>query len=470
MVAGFLRSIMIDLLPTGAATETGALIDGEPRLLAGWGRTARSRAVVVRPPDPAALAAALAGAPPRGVLARGLGRAYGDAALNAGGAVLDMTALSGIHSFDPAAGVVTVGAGTSLETVVSAVAPHGWFPPVVPGTRWVTVGGAIAADVHGKNHHVDGGFARFVERFTLMAPDGDVREISRTEHPETFDATAGGMGLTGVILAATLRLAPLPSGLVREEIRRVEDLDAMLARMAADDDEHRYSVAWVDAAARGKRLGRGLLLRGEHAGAEEAGGAALASLAPPRVRAPRMVPAGLLGTPTVTAFNALWYLVKPRTARHGLTPLAGYFWPLDGVRGWNRLYGRDGLIQYQCVVPPGAEFVLRDILAAGRNAGAVSPLAVLKRLGASEGPLAFPMEGWTLALDLPAAPRLGRLLDEFDARVAAAGGRIYLAKDSRIRPDALAAMYPRLDEWRAVRARLDPGGVLRSDMQRRLGL
>jgi decaprenylphospho-beta-D-ribofuranose 2-oxidase len=188
------------------------------------------------------------------------------------------------------------------------------------------------------------------------------------------------------------------------------------------------------------------------------------------VRAPRAVPAGLLGTPTVAVFNALWLRLKPRAARHGLTPLAGYFWPLDGVRGWNRLYGRAGLIQYQCVVPPGAEYVLRDILAAGRNAGAVSPLAVLKRLGASEGPLAFPMEGWTLALDLPAAPRLGRLLDEFDARVAGVGGRIYLAKDSRTRPDTLAAMYPRLDEWRAVRAHLDPSGVLRSDLQRRLEL
>jgi decaprenylphospho-beta-D-ribofuranose 2-oxidase len=172
----------------------------------------------------------------------------------------------------------------------------------------------------------------------------------------------------------------------------------------------------------------------------------------------------------VTAFNELWLRIKPRTSRHGLTPLAGYFWPLDGVRGWNRLYGRDGLIQYQCVVPPGSEDVLREILAAGRKASAVSPLVVLKRLGPSEGPLAFPMAGWTLALDLPAAPRIARLLDGFDERVAACGGRVYLAKDARTRPDALAAMYPRLDEWRAVRERLDPRGVLRSDLQRRLEL
>jgi decaprenylphospho-beta-D-ribofuranose 2-oxidase len=460
---------MIDLLPDATAAET-AVQAGEPRLLTGWGRSTHSRARVLRPRDGAAVAAAMAGAPARGVLARGLGRAYGDAALNAGGDVLDMTALRGVLDFDAERGEATVAAGTSLEALVSAVAPHGWFAPVVPGTRWVTVGGALAADVHGKNHHVDGGFARFVRRFTLVTPDGELREVTRESDRAAFDATAGGMGLTGVVLDATLRLAPLPSGLVREEISRVEDLDDLLARMAADDDAHRYSVAWVDAAARGRRLGRGLLLRGDHAGAEEAGGAALRPLGPPPVRAPRAVPGGLLGTPTVTAFNALWFRLKPRAARHGLTPLAGYFWPLDGVRGWNRLYGRDGLIQYQCVVPPGAEYVLRDILSAARDAGAVSPLAVLKRLGPGDGPLAFPMAGWTLALDLPARPGLGRLLDGFDARVAGCGGRVYLAKDARTRPDALAAMYPRLADWRAARERLDPGGVMRSDLQRRLEL
>jgi decaprenylphospho-beta-D-ribofuranose 2-oxidase len=235
--------------------------------------------------------------------------------------------------------------------------------------------------------------------------------------------------------------------------------------MEADDRDHRYSVAWVDAAAGGARLGRGLLLHGDHA---EAGDGA--SLPAARLRAPRWAPGGLLGPLTVRAFNALWLRAKPRAA-HGTTPLAGYFWPLDGVRGWNRLYGERGLVQYQCVVPPGAEEVLRRLLADARTAGAVSPLAVLKRLGAGEGPLAFAMAGWTLALDFPAAtPGLGALLDGFDALVAEAGGRVYLAKDARMRPDALRAMYPRLPEWQAVRERLDPRGVMRSDLGRRLEL
>jgi decaprenylphospho-beta-D-ribofuranose 2-oxidase len=207
---------------------------------------------------------------------------------------------------------------------------------------------------------------------------------------------------------------------------------------------------------------------GAGAGAAAATGAA--AFPPPRLRAPRALPGGLLGAPTVRAFNALWLQVKPRAARHGLTPLAGYFWPLDGVRGWNRLYGPRGMLQYQCVVPHEAAGVVREVLVRARAADAISPLVVLKRLGDGDGPLSFPMRGWTLALDLPAAAAPARLLDELDARVAEAGGRVYLAKDARMRAAILPAMYPRLAEWRAARARLDPAGVLRSDLARRLEL
>jgi decaprenylphospho-beta-D-ribofuranose 2-oxidase len=436
------------------------------RILRGWGRATASRASVARPGDGGELPAVLAAAGPRGVLARGLGRAYGDAAQNAGGLVVDMTGVQGIREVDAGAGRVRVAAGTSLAAVAGEMARSGWFPPVVPGTAYVTVGGALAADVHGKNHHVDGGFGRAVESFTLLTPGGEWREVTRESAPDVFDATVGGMGLTGVIGEMTLRLVPLPSGVVREEIVPARDLDDLLARMAADDHRHRYSVAWVDAAAGGARLGRGLLLWGDHA--RDGDGATLPAA---RLRAPRWVPGGLLGPLTVRAFNALWLRVKPRVSAHATTPLAAYFWPLDGVRGWNRLYGDRGLVQYQCVVPPGAEEVLRRLLGDARAAGAVSPLAVLKRLGDGEGPLAFAMAGWTLALDFPAAtPGLGELLDGFDALVAEAGGRVYLAKDARMRPDALRAMYPRLGEWQAVRERLDPRGVMRSDLARRLEL
>ncbi|MGH2950297.1 MAG: FAD-binding protein [Solirubrobacteraceae bacterium] len=426
------------------------------KVLHGWGRTSPSAAAVVPGSSYDAVAHAVKEAGGRGVLARGLGRSYGDAAQNAGGRVVSTTALAGVRGFDAGRGEVTVDAGVSLAALARVTIARGWFPAVVPGTRFVTVGGALAADIHGKNHHVDGGFGRHVTAFTLITPDGERRRV--TAGSEAFDATVGGMGLTGIVADATLRLMRLPSGAVREEVTRASDLDDLLARMAAGDDDHRYSVAWVDAGGRG----RGLLLRGDHAPGDEA-----ATLDEPRWRAPIWAPTGLLGRPTVRAFNALW-LRRHRPGTHvRLTPLAAYFWPLDGVRGWNRLYGARGLIQYQCVVPPGAEDVLRRILAAG----GASPLAVLKRLAGGEGPLAFAMRGWTLALDFPAAaPGLDRLLDEFDELVAAAGGRVYLAKDARLRRGVLRAMYPRLDEWRAARERLDPRGAMRSDLQRRLEL
>jgi decaprenylphospho-beta-D-ribofuranose 2-oxidase len=440
------------------ASTTGRSVTEEGRMLSGWGRATRSRAAVVRPRDPDELADALARPSARGVLARGLGRAYGDAAQNAGGRVVVTTDLAAVRGFDAERGEVTVDAGMSLEALARLTMPHGWFPAVVPGTRFVTVGGALAADIHGKNHHVDGGFARHVSAFDLLTPDGDRRQV--LPGSEEFAATAGGMGLTGIVAAATLQLMPLPSALVREEVTRAADLDDLLALMAENDDAHRYSVAWVDAAG---RRGRGLLLRGDHASNDEAS----AVIGPPRLRAPRWVPGGLLGPPTVRAFNALW-VRRSRPGTHvRLTPLASYFWPLDGVRGWNRLYGARGLIQYQCVVPPGAEGVLRRIL---DGAGA-STLAVLKRLADGDGPLAFATRGWTLALDFPAAASgLDGLLDRFDEWVAEAGGRVYLAKDARLRPATLRATYPRLDEWRAVRARLDPAGRMRSDLQRRLEL
>ncbi|HEV2770864.1 MAG TPA: FAD-binding oxidoreductase, partial [Solirubrobacteraceae bacterium] len=228
----------------------------ETRLLSGWGRATRSRATVVRPRATDELAAGVAAAGPRGLLARGLGRAYGDAAQNAGGHVVEMTGLAGIHAFDTQRGEVTVAAGTSLEALAGATMAQGWFPAVVPGTRFVTVGGAIAADIHGKNHHRDGGFGRHVGALTLLTADGGRQRL--VPGSDAFAATVGGMGLTGVIADATLRLVPLPSGTVREEVTRTRDLDDLLERMAADDDEHRYSVAWVDAAAGDP--GRGLLL------------------------------------------------------------------------------------------------------------------------------------------------------------------------------------------------------------------
>ncbi|HEY5143472.1 MAG TPA: FAD-binding oxidoreductase [Solirubrobacteraceae bacterium] len=438
--------------------------DTTERLLSGWGRTAPTRATVRRPRDGGETVAALAAAGHRGTIARGLGRSYGDAAQNAGGTVLDMTGLDAVGPVD-AGGEITVGAGASLAGLLTALLPVGWMPPVMPGTRFVTVGGAVAADVHGKNHHRDGSFCDHVTSLRLLTPGGDVVDVTRESDPDLFAATAGGMGLTGVVLAATLRLTPMSTAAIRAEHRRVPDLDRMLALL--EEDPARYSVAWVDMTAPARARGRGEVILGEHADADAGRHAAPGT---PRIPTPRGLPSGLLSAPLVRLGCAARYRMVPgrRSAVEGVGP---FFFPLDGIRDWNRVYGPGGLVQHQFVVPPGRADVVRFALDRVARSGVPAPLAVLKRLGAGRGMLAFPIEGWTLAVDFPArAHGLARLLDDLDDRVAEAGGRVYLAKDSRMRPEMLTSMYPDLARFSAVRARIDPDARLRSDLARRLGL
>jgi decaprenylphospho-beta-D-ribofuranose 2-oxidase len=437
-------------------------------LLTGWGRTAATCAELVEPRSRDAVVDALAGAGERGALARGLGRSYGDAAQNAGGRVIHMTALAGLRDLDVERGVATVDAGMSIESLTRLTLPRGLFVHVTPGTAHVTVGGAIAADVHGKNHHRDGSFCDHVESFDLLAPSGDVVTVTREAEPELFAATAGGMGLTGVVLSASLRLLRVESEFMTVDRERATDLDDVMARMAARDDEYRYSVAWIDCLARGRRLGRSVLIRGDHAPSGAATNGRGGRL---RLAAPPWTPPGLLRESTVRVFNEAYYRAAPSLETGRLEPLAPFFYPLDAVRDWNRIYGPRGFLQYQLVVPTGREDALRHALERLSDAGAPSFLAVLKRLGPGRGLLSFPIEGWTLALDVPAAlAGLGPLLDGLDELVADAGGRVYLAKDSRLRPDLLGAMYPRLGDWRAVRERVDPRGTMRSDLARRLEL
>ncbi|MFD9881174.1 FAD-binding protein [Streptomyces alboflavus] len=442
--------------------------------LTGWGRTAPSAAHVLRPRTHEEAVAALRVCAERGGIARGLGRAYGDAAQNAGGAVLDMTGLDRVHAIDADAGTVVCDAGVSLHRLMEVLLPLGWFVPVTPGTRYVTVGGAIGADIHGKNHHVSGSFARHVRSLELLTADGTVRTVE----PGTplFDATAGGMGLTGVILSATLKLHPVETSLMAVDTERAADLDDLMARLTATDHRYRYSVAWIDLLARGAATGRAVLTRGDHAPLDalpaRARSAPLAFRPRQLPAAPRFVPEGLLGRRSVGLFNELWYRKAPR-ARHGqLQKLSAFFHPLDGVPHWNRVYGPGGFIQYQFVVGYGAEEALRRIVHRISAHRCPSFLAVLKRFGdADPGWLSFPMPGWTLALDIPAnLPGLAALLDELDTEVATAGGRIYLAKDSRLHPDALTAMYPRLPDFRTLRQSLDPTSLFRSDLSRRLTL
>jgi decaprenylphospho-beta-D-ribofuranose 2-oxidase len=456
---------------------------GRRTLLTGWGRTAPTSADVIPAVHPQVVDRALGRAiemrgTDRGIIARGLGRSYGDAAQNAGGTVLDATCLDGMHRVDLDHGVVTVGAGVSLQTMMERLVPMGWFVPVTPGTRLVTVGGAIASDIHGKNHHVDGSFCSHVTELTLATPTGTA-VVSKTADPDLFWATAGGMGLTGVVLDATMQLIPVETSYILMDTERAPDLDSAMDLMLTGDDAYRYSVAWIDCQSTSHRLGRSVLTRGDHAPLaalperlRRDPGRARAFAPRTLARVPLTPPSGLLNPLTVGAFNELWFRKAPRHQVGKPIHMAGFFHPLDGVGGWNRLYGTRGFLQYQLVVPDEQGETIRRIIERLGRLRLASFLAVLKRFGpGNPGPLSFPAPGWTLALDLPVGHgALPELLDELDRQVIEAGGRIYLAKDSRVSSAALRGMYPRLDEWLAVRARVDPDGVMQSDLGRRLGL
>lgn len=439
------------------------------QLLHGWGRTAPSYADVLVVRDAAEVEQALATAGPRGVLARGLGRSYGDAAQNAGGTVLDLSALAAIDV--GADGVITCGAGARLGDVIAALAPHGHFVPVSPGTSRITLGGAVAADVHGKNHHRDGSFGDHVVALDVVTPSGmrHVGPASTGDDLDLFRATVGGMGLTGVITAVAFRAMPVASPDVLVDTHRLDSLDAVMSRLEATDSAYRYSVAWIDASARGARLGRGIVGQGDHAAAAGPGAAVGVDA---RARVPITPPVGAINRLSVAAFNEAWFRRAPRERSAERQSVRQFFHPLDGVDGWNRVYGPGGLVQHQCALPDSAAHLVPHILERIRDAGAPSFLTVLKRFGpGNASPLSFPLAGWTLAIDVPArVPGLAAVLDGLDAEIAAAGGRIYLAKDARTRADVLHAMYPRLPEWAAVRSAVDPRGVLVSDLSRRLGL
>ena len=422
-------------------------------------------------------AAVVKSAGERGVLARGLGRSYGDAAQNGGGTVLRLQGSASDALLDPGASTVTLGGGVSLDDLMRVIVPRGYFVPVTPGTRFVTVGGAIASDIHGKNHHVDGSFGSHVERICLLLADGSQVDVSRTKDPDLFWATLGGMGLTGVVLDATIRLLPIETSRMSVDTERLADLDALLAAMSDGDDAFRYSVAWIDLIATGRSLGRSVLTRGDHARVEQLPmrerSAPLAFGPRQLVSVPPVVPPpGLLNHTTVAAFNELWFRMAPRRRTAEIQQISGFFHPLDAVGSWNRLYGRAGLVQYQFVVPFGEEVALRRIIEHVSQAGVSSFLAVLKRFGAAnEAPLSFPRPGWTLALDVPGGGRgLGTLLHALDDLVLDAGGRTYFAKDAHTTPETIRRGYPRLAEWQQVRQRVDPEQIWQSDLGRRLRL
>lgn len=448
-------------------------------ILSGWGRTAPSRATVVDADEgEVAGRAALDGIERnrRGIIARGLGRAYGDPAQNAGGTVLRLTSGGDAITLDAATGTVTAAGGVSFDDLLRHIVPRGWFVPVTPGTRFVTVGGAIASDIHGKNHHADRSFGCHVTTMRLLMADGSISDLTPASDPELWFATVGGMGLTGIVLEATFRLLPIETSRCLVDTERLPDLDALLSTLTSDD-AHRYSVAWIDLLARGADLGRSVLTRAEHATVEDLAEHAPRASADPLAFAPPAlvdVPMGLpnlLPRPAVLAFNEIWYRKAPRQHR-GVEGITSFFHPLDMLGRWNRLYGRPGFLQYQFVVPFEATSILREIVERVASAGRASIIAVLKRLGdPSGGMLSFPQPGWTLTCDFGAGvDGLAPLLRTLDQLVLDAGGRHYLAKDAHTTPEVIRAGYPRLDEWKAARRRVDPDRRWVSDQARRLDL
>src|SRR4051812_32470485 len=458
------------------ASRGGTAVSEAPLVpLHGWGRTAPTPAVLLPVHEDDEARRVLKQAGDRGLVARGMGRSYGDAAQNAGGHVLDMTTANRVLHADLETGLVDVEAGISLDELMNRFVPEGFFVPVTPGTRYVTVGGAIGADIHGKNHHIAGSFSQHVRWLDLLTADGQVRRISPESDADLFWATAGGMGLTGVVLRAQVQMKPIESSQTLVDTDRTPDLDSLMTLLSETDHLYDYSVAWIDCVAKGRRMGRSVVTRGRFAKLDELPAKRQAEPlkyhGSVKLSVPNVFPPGLLNLATVSAFNEVWYRKAPKRKRDQLQSIPTFFHPLDGVGAWNRIYGPRGFVQYQFTVPFGQEEAMREALERIAHSGTASFLAVLKRFGpGNPGMLSYPSPGWTLALDIPVVKGLAGLLDQLDELVVAAAGRIYLAKDSRLRAETFEKMYDRLDDFRAVRKQVDPDGVFTSDLARRLAL
>ncbi|MEO4048046.1 FAD-binding oxidoreductase [Pseudomonas sp. CAU 1711] len=430
--------------------------------LSGWGRYPCIDADLIEPTTLSAARESLAEL--ASLAPRGLGRSYGDSALAE--KIVGTRQLRHLRSFDESSGVLDCDAGISLGELLNLFVPRGWFLPVTPGTKFVSIGGAIASDVHGKNHHLHGCFSECVDSIEIMLADGQLTRCSRTEQPDLFHATCGGMGLTGLIVGARLRLRRIESAYITQTTHKAANLDEVVALF----DSHgsaTYSVAWIDCLASGKALGRSLLMLGEHASDGEL------SLSPkPTLSIPLDMPSTLLNRYSVQAFNELYYRRIRQTESQQRVGYESFFYPLDSIRQWNRLYGKRGFLQYQFVIPKaagleGMRAILQRIAASRRG----SFLAVLKAFGAAnDNLLSFPVEGYTLALDFKYETNLLELLSELDAMVLAYGGRLYLSKDARMSEATFKHSYPHWTRFQETRARYGALHKFASLQSRRLGL
>ena len=408
------------------------------------------------------------------LIARGQGRSYGDASLNENGRVILTERINRMLELDAKLGILRAEAGVTLAEILPVIVKQGWFLPVTPGTKFVSLGGCVAADVHGKNHHHEGGFAEYVIGIELILADGTQKTCSVTENEDLFWATVGGMGLTGIIGEVTLQLIPIQTSQMMVSHHAADNIGQLFKMLQDPALDDRYSVAWIDCLATGDQLGRGIAMFGHHASAAEYKSVSPLASKPKRTRSlPFDFPALALNPLTIAAFNKLYYYRESRKITPFLADYDSYFYPLDAIGKWNRMYGKRGFVQYQCVIPDlnaleGISALLKELSGSRR----ASFLAVLKRLGAQgKGLLSFPLTGYTLALDLPIRDKgLFSLLDKLDKIVLQHGGRVYLAKDARMSAESFQAMYPRHEEWLRIKNNIDPAHRFSSSLSRRLNI
>ena len=439
------------------------------KTISGWGRYPVQSCKLERPERYADLRTDAAC-----VIARGQGRSYGDASLNQNGRVLLTERVNRLLELDLEQGILRAEAGVTLAKILDVIVPKGWFLPVTPGTKFVSLVGCVAADVHGKNHHHEGSFGDHVLSVELVMADSSRVTSTQNDKAELFWATVGGMGLTGIIGEVTLKLIPIQSAYMKVHHHAAENLEQLFSYMQDPDNDDRYSVAWIDSLATGKNLGRGIAMCGHHASEEEVPDDFHGGIKSARsCSIPFDFPAWALNPMTISAFNSRYYKKEGGRRYPFLSNYEPYFYPLDAIGNWNRMYGKRGFVQYQCVIPDATAFEgIRNLLEELSGSRRPSFLAVLKRLGPQgRGMLSFPMEGYTLALDLPIRDDgLFPLLNKLDKIVIQQGGRVYLAKDARLSADSFRAMYPRYDEWMKVKKMFDPENRFNSSLSRRLGI
>lgn len=391
-------------------------------------------------------------------IARGMGRCYGDAALSS--TVFSTLHFNHILSFDESNGMMEVESGITLDAILDFIVPKGWFLPVTPGTKFITIGGAVASDVHGKNHHTEGSFRHHVIDLDVMLHDGDVITCSPTQHSDLFQATTGGMGLTGIITRVKFQLKKIETAYIKQKIIKAKNLTEII-ELFETHSQYTYSVAWIDCLKTGAGFGRSILMLGEHAKRNELPDLLQKDpLSLPKKKSlslPFFLPSFLLNRYTVSAFNFLYYHKMRKKEINNIVSYEPFFYPLDAIQHWNKGYGKKGFVQYQFVLPLEAREGLVEILRKINGNGHASFLAVLKIFGEDESLISFPMKGFTLALDLPVRDRLFPFLNELDKLVLQYGGRIYMSKDARMKPEVFFKGYPQADRFLSIIHQYNPG-------------